>query len=232
MPLIARFSQNKFITQQSAGSVFQQSNVFFGIINSPFSPSKYTLDTLAIYLRYADYQEFINHFEKENRLSGQEDSWETLRTWTNLITNASLKSIKNKIGKRFESFPVRKFAEKKVDDFLRSPFVATAFIALNGYGKSTIVAQLTEKLFTGPNAKYPDDVVCLVDGSILYNLIYHYQKVNELYNLLEFLPTKSFSITFRDNPELVKGRFVLIIDGIDDIYPENEKIDTKQCSDL
>lgn len=198
---------------------------FFGIINSPFTPSKYTLDTLAIYLRYANYEEFINHFGKENRLSGQEDSWETLRTWTNLITNASLKSIKNKIGKRFESFPVRKFAEKKVDDFLCSPSVATAFIALNGYGKSTIVAQLTEKLFTGPDAKYPDDIVCLVDGSILYNLIYHYQKVNELYNLLEFIPTKSFSITFRDNPELVKGRFVLIIDGIDDIYPENEKID-------
>lgn len=198
---------------------------FFGIINSPFSPSKYTLDTLAIYLRYADYQEFINHFEKENRLSGQEDSWETLRTWTNLITNASLKSIKSKIGKRFESFPLRMFAEKKMEDFLSSPNVATAFIAPSGYGKSTIVTQLTEKLFTGPDAKYPNDVVCLVDGSILYNLIYHYQKVNELYNLIEYIPSKSFSIPFRDNPELVKGRFVLIIDGIDDIYPENEKID-------
>lgn len=198
---------------------------FFGIINSPFSPSKYTLDTLAIYLRFADYQDFISHLEKEKRMFEQEDSWDILRTWTNLITNASLKSIKSKIGKRFESFPLRMFAEKKMEDFLSSPNVATAIIAPSGYGKSTIVTQLTEKLFTGPDAKYPNDVVCLVDGSILYNLIYHYQKVNELYNLIEYIPSKSFSIPFRDNPELVKGRFVLIIEGIDDIYPENERID-------
>jgi len=220
----------QILSEQILNSTKRQISVstlkrFFGIISSPFSPSKYTLDTLAIYLRYANYQEFINRVEKEKLLLPQEDSWNTLRTWTNLITNASLKSIRNKIGKRFESFPLRRFAENKVEDFLCSPNIATAFIAPNGYGKSTIVAQLTEKLFTGPDAKYPDDVVCLVDGSILYNLIYHYQKVNELYNLLEFIPTKSFSITFRDHPELVKGRFVLIIDGIDDIYPENEKID-------
>ncbi len=213
--------QNSTKRQVSASTLKR----LFGIIKSTCDPSKYTLDTLSIYLQFENWQEFINNFEKEKHLFSQQETWDNLKERINVITNTSLKSIKNKIGTRFENFPVRRFAEKKFEEFLYSPKTATAFIAPNGYGKSTIVAQLTEKFFTGADAKYPNDIVCLVDGSILYNLLTHGQKINRLYNLIDYDPQKSFSAVFRINPELVKGRFVLIIEGVDDIYSENEKID-------
>lgn len=198
---------------------------FFGIIKSPFSPSKYTLDTLAIYVDFDNWQEFANHFENEKQFISQEQIWDDFKKENNVITQTSLKSLKDKIGKRFENFPLRRFAEKKFDDFLCSSKLATALIAPDGYGKSTTVTQLTEKFFTGADPRYPNDVVCLVDGSILYNLLTYSPEVGRLYNLIEFNPVKGFNVVFRKNPDLVKGRFVVIVDGIDDIYSDNEKTD-------
>jgi len=198
---------------------------FFGIIKSTFDPSKYTLDTLAIYLQFDSWKEFINSFEKTKHQFSQQEQWDDLKIRANIITDVSLTSIKNKIGTRFENFPLRSFAEKKFEKFLNSSKISTAFIAPDGYGKSTIVAQLTEKFFTAPDAKYPRDIVCLVDGAILYNLLNYNANSNQLYNLIEYNPLTSFSAAFRGHPELIKGRIVIIIEGVDDIYSENSKTD-------
>lgn len=198
---------------------------FFGIIKSPFTPSKYTLDTLVIFLGFDNWQVFAEHFGNEKLLNIYDDLWERFKKENNVITNASLISLKNKIGTRFEKFPLRRFADEKFENFLCSSKIATAFIAPDGYGKSTTVTQLADKYFTGTNPRYPNDVVCLVDGSILYNLLTYSQEENRLYSLIEYNPVKSFNVVFRNNPELVKGRFIVIIDGIDDIYLESEKTD-------
>ena len=34
---------------------------FFGVIKSPFTPGKYTLDTFANYLNYEKWQDYIRH---------------------------------------------------------------------------------------------------------------------------------------------------------------------------
>jgi len=196
---------------------------FFGIIQSNFSASKYTLDTLAIFLDFNTWQEFIHYFEKEKHKFSENSSWENLKKRTEEITNKSLQSLKNQVGSRIQNYPYRLFADKKLSGFLASPKTATAFVAPDGYGKTPIVIQLSEKFFTGSNALYPNDILCLIDGSILYNLITLNQKINRVYNLLEFDPKNSFSAPFCENPELIEGRFILIIDGVDDIYPTDGK---------
>lgn len=198
---------------------------FFRIIKSPFTPSKYTLDTLAIFLEYPDWQAYLVNFEKAKVKNSHEISWERTQQVTNEITTASLKSIKSKIGSRFKNFPLRRFAEKKVEAFLHSPKNATAFVAPDGMGKSTIVAQIAEKFFLGEKAKYPDDIICLIDGNIFYNLLSRKQYLSGLSHLIEYNPLNNFSLFFREHPDQVKGRLVLILDGIDDFYPENGKID-------
>ncbi|MGD9930970.1 MAG: hypothetical protein AB7U05_13210 [Mangrovibacterium sp.] len=183
----------------------------------------YTVDTLSIFLEFKDWQEFINHFEKERHRYSPHENWENLKSRTNEITKKSLESIRFKLGNRFENFPYRKFAEKRFSDFLSSPKVAAAFVAPDGYGKTPIVVQLAERFFIGLDALCPNDILCLVDGSLLYNLVTLHQKISRLYNLIEYNPKNSFSSGFREHPEQVKGRFVLIIDGIDDVYPINGK---------
>ena len=124
----------------------------------------------------------------------------------------------------FPDFQVREFAIKKFESFLNSPLTATAFIAPGGYGKTTIVAQLVEIFFTGPHARYPNDIVCLVDGSILLNLINLNLEVVRLKNIFEFEQRNSFSVYFRKHPEQVRGRFVLIIESLYQIYHQEEKL--------
>ncbi|MGQ8336331.1 hypothetical protein ACUNWD_07245 [Sunxiuqinia sp. A32] len=197
---------------------------FFGIINSQFKPSKYTLDTLAIFLDFKNWQDFFNSFEAQKHTYSKVDSWEHLRNRIMLITSHSIESYNSKFSKRSFYFPSRAFAEKKMEAFLASSKIATAFIAPDGYGKSTIALQLTNKFFIGENALYPNDIACLVDGRILPKLIQYNPEVGQVQNLYQFDPKRSFSDYFRKNPHEVKGRFILIIDGLNEIFYQPEKL--------
>jgi len=197
---------------------------FFGIVESPFSPSKFTLDTLSVYLGFANWQDFMNSFEKEQHAFSQYDSWKQLKNRVDVITDLSNTAIKSKEDALFEGIPLREFADLHFQSFLNSPHIATAFVAPGGHGKTTLISQLTHKYFTGEDAKYPDDILCLIDGSILYNLVTENVNINRLYQLLDFDPKNSFSNYFRENPERVKGRFVLIIDGFNEIHLPPEKL--------
>ena len=71
---------------------------FFGIIRSPFNPSRFTLDTLAIYLDFKSWNDFINSFEEEKHAFSKHDSWENLKNRMCVINDYSLESLKSKIG--------------------------------------------------------------------------------------------------------------------------------------
>jgi len=197
---------------------------FFGVVESPFSPSNFTLDTLAVYLGFANWQDFMNSFETEKHTFSQYDSWKQLKNRVDVITEISSRAIKIKEDALFAGIPLREFADSHFQSFLDAPQIATAFIAPGGYGKTSLITQLTEKYFTGEDAKYPDDIICLIDGSILYNLVTQNVKINHLYQLFEYDPRNSFSNYFRENPEKVKGRFVMIIDGFNELGLPPEKL--------
>lgn len=197
---------------------------FFGIVNSPFKPSKYTLDTIAVYLDFNNWNEFMAELERNKIISVESDYWERVNKRIQVVTNESLASIKAKIGTQYTKFPVRVFAVKKIKNFLNSNKTATAFIAPGGYGKTTITAQITEMFFTGEQAIYPKDIVCLIDGSILINLAELNLEMVRMKNVLDFDPDNSFSVYFRKNPDQVKGRFVLIIESLYEIYNKEDKL--------
>lgn len=197
---------------------------FFGIIQTKFNPSKYTLDTLAIYLKFKNWNDFLDNFENNRPTPSEGDEWIQVKNRAQVITNTSLKSLKAKIGDQLSDFPIRTFAVEKFDSFLNSPQFATAFIAPAGYGKSTIVSQLTEMYFTGADAKCPNDIVCLIDGSMLVNLASQNVEILRIQNILNFEQDKSFSNYFRENPNKVGGRFILIINGLSEIYYQAEKL--------
>ncbi|TAJ14178.1 hypothetical protein DMA11_06570 [Marinilabiliaceae bacterium JC017] len=197
---------------------------FFGIIKSPFNPSKFTLDTLAIYLEFNNWQEFINNFEQEKHVFSKEGSWEQLKKRARLVTDYSLASMTSKIGSQITECPLRQFAIQKVDAFFNSSQPATAFIAPEGYGKTLLLTQLVERYFLGEKSLNANDIVCLIDGRILVKLLSLNVKINRIYNLLEFDPKNSFSNYFRENPQEVKGQFVLFVDGINEIFSQAQQL--------
>lgn len=198
----------------------------FGIIQSPHIPSKYSLDTLAIYLNYENWADLRNSFEGYGPIESERDYWALLKKRIQPVTKRSLSSMKAKLGSGFPDFKIREYAVQKFDVFLHSPHSATALIAPGGYGKTSIVTQLVEFFFTGPHARYPDDIVCLVDGSIMLNLLNLNLEVVRLKNIFDFEERNSFSVYFQKNPEQVRGRFVLIIDCLCQIYHQEEKLNS------
>lgn len=196
----------------------------FGIIESPHHPSKYTLDTLAVYLNYESWNELAKSQRPMTMLPADQDYWGRLKFRIQNITDQSLSSMQSKIGYPYSDFPIRQFAVKKFDEFLNSHGTATALIAPEGYGKTTIVAQLTELFFLGKKARYPDDIVCLIDGSILFNLVNLNQEIVRLLDVANMEDRNSFSNYFRRNPDQVKGRFVLIIESLYQIFHREEKL--------
>ena len=197
---------------------------FFGIIKTPFNPSQYTLDTLAIYLNFENWEDYANTFEKNKHSFSNLTSWQQLKRRMLHITSTSMESIRAKIGTGGCDWPLRDFAINKIDSFLTSQKTATAFVAPDGYGKSTLVYRLVKHYFTGPDAKYPDDIVLLIDGSSLVNMGNKYSSNVRIKNLLNFDPADSFSNYFRENPEEIIGRFVLIIDGLNEIFYQTDKL--------
>lgn len=196
----------------------------FGIIESPYHPSKYTLDTLAVYLNFESWNELLKRRRPRAILAADQDYWTRLKSRVRNITDQSLSSMKSKIGEPYADFPVRQFAVDRFEEFLNTDQTATALIAPGGYGKTTIVAQLTEMFFVGQNARYPDDIVCLIDGSILFNLVNLNQEIERLLDMADMEDRNNFSNYFRRNPEQVRGRFVLIIESLYQIFHQEEKL--------
>lgn len=196
----------------------------FGIVKSPYLPSKYTLDTIALFVNYRNWSEMENTISTGQSETAGISQWSYLKSRIEIVTKHSLSSIRAKLSHQLLDFQPREFAISRFEKFLQSPYTATAFIAPGGYGKTTMTTQLTELFFTGPDARYPDDIVCLIDGSILVNLMNLNQEIIRLKGLLDFEGRDSFATYFITHPEHVKGRFVLIIESIYQIYYQGERL--------
>ena len=196
----------------------------FGIIDYPYHPSKYTLDTLSLYLGFRSWSDLQENYSPEQVPPPEVDYWSKLKSRIDIITNRSLASIRARLTDQIKHFKPREFAFSKFELFLNSPYAATAYIAPGGYGKTTIATQLTEHFFTAANARYPNDIVCLIDGSILVNLMNLNLELVRIKNIIDFQEKASFSNYFLDHPDQVKGRFVLIIESLYQIYYQEEKL--------
>ncbi|PTN08777.1 hypothetical protein [Mangrovibacterium marinum] len=197
---------------------------FFGIIQSPFNPSKYTLNTLAIYLGFSNWTDYAVSFEKNKHKYSSLNSWEQLKKRACYLSNNSMLTIGSRIKSEQLQHRPRAFAIEKLEGFMQSSQVATAFIAPGGYGKSTLIYQCAEYFFLGPDARYPNDIAMLLDGGSLISIVNKFDQFNWLHNLLLFKPENSFSKYFREHPDEVKGHFVLIIDALNEIFYHTDKL--------
>ena len=197
---------------------------FFGLVKSSSKPSGYTLDTLAIYLGFGSFVEYSNCFGKDKLKGPAVDSWYLLKKRINILTSISLDSIKLKTNYDSDTFIRRKPLEEFLESFLGSDGIITALTAPDGYGKSAAVIQLSEYFFTGENAIYPQDILCLIDGNFFFSLVSRYPDISLLNNLMDFDFKNSLTHIFNDDMDSLKGRVVVIIDDFDEVFTDTERL--------
>lgn len=196
---------------------------FFGLIKSPFTPSKFTQETLIMYLGFKNEKEYLANYNKFIPKNTTKDIWEETRNRIMQITEHSLNSLKQKTGYNSTQQVFRRFAHEHLNNFLESGKTATFFVAPDGSGKSTIIIQLVEFFFLQKNAILKNDIVTLIDGGIFFNLYAKNQNSEVLNQLLDFKLSNNTQSYFRNHPEKQNGRIWLIIDDVDDIFFDKKR---------
>jgi len=188
---------------------------FFGFANTLHKFSLFTLNSLSQYIGYNDWDSFCK--DKENQTTSVQSIWQDLKLKAHAITEVSLIAKKNNSGVPFNSTANRSFFYPDFDYFLKNNYQFTTISAQPGQGKSILLAHMVEYFFFSENALYKNDIVLLVNSTSINTIIQNGGTLKDWF-LKEF---KFGSLTelisfFKKNPEKREGRFIIIVDGIDE----------------
>lgn len=207
---------SEFVFQETKNYVSETTiKRFFGFANTLHKFSLFTLNSLSQYIGYSDWDSFCK--DKENQVSSVQSIWQNLKLKTHAITDASLIAKKNNSGVPFSSTASRNFFYPDFEYFLKNNYQFTTVSAQPGHGKSILLAHLVEHFFYSENALYKNDIVLLVNSASINSIIQDGSTFKDWFlKEFKFASVSELIAFFKKNPEKREGRFVLIIDGIDE----------------
>ncbi|WP_442589041.1 NACHT domain-containing protein [Pedobacter sp. AW31-3R] len=189
----------------------------FAVVKHKFS--NFTLTTIAEYVDEGSIKQSMLP-ERESKTSG----WQSVKDKVEKITNFTLKTIRNRSGLPYEMTIGRRFAEHDFDDFYQGDYVFTSLISQPGYGKTTLLAHLTEKLFLAPNAQYQTSTVFFVKAYNFFNL----EQLNlnledQLKSQLEIDSDENTLAYINKHQTKQGGKFIIILDGLAELLLKKEQ---------
>ena len=194
---------------------------FFGFAQTLHKFSLFTLNSLSQYIGYSDWEAFCK--EKKGLIDEVDDVWSDLKLRCQAVTNVSLIAKKNNSGVPFDATANRHFLYSDFDYFLKNNYQFTTISAQPGQGKSILLAHLVEHFFYSENAVYKNDIVLLVNSGIISEILQNGLSLKDWFlKEFKFAGVSELIVYFKKNPNECKGRFVLIIDGIDQ-FLSNDK---------
>ncbi|MCZ4222627.1 hypothetical protein [Pedobacter rhodius] len=187
---------------------------FFGFAQTHHKFSLFTLNSLSQYIGYPDWESFCK--DKTSQTEHVNDIWSDLKIRCQVITDASLIASKNSSGIPFEATANRSFLYSDFDYFLKNNYQFTTISAQPGQGKSILLAHFVEHFFYSENALYKKDIVLLINSGTIYDIIQNDLSLKDWFHKeFKFYGVSELINYFKKNPRECKGRFVLIVDGID-----------------
>lgn len=185
----------------------------FGFAKRDTNFSRFTLDTLASYAGFTNWNEFKRTSHSD---AGTTDfSWDKLKQRALSVTSYSLHTIKNGAGIPFSKTIERQFINQDYQRFINSDKLFTVMAAQSGHGKSILIARLTDYFFTGENALYPDDIPIVINGAVINNLVLQGADVEHwIKHEIGLAFDSGFGQYLKNNPQHSKGRIVLFFDGL------------------
>ncbi|WP_443945858.1 hypothetical protein ACJVDH_01765 [Pedobacter sp. AW1-32] len=198
---------------------------FFGFANTLHKFSLFTLNSLSQYIGFADWDSFCK--DKETQVISASSVWQDLRLKTHAITDVSLIAKKNNSGVPFNATANRSFFYPDFDYFLRNDYQFTTISTQPGNGKSILIAHMVEHFFYSENAVYKNDIVLLINATVLNSMIQNGLTLKDWFlKEFKFGSLSELISFFKKNPEQREGRFVVIIDGIDEILNKTSYFNT------
>ncbi|MBO9153097.1 NACHT domain-containing protein [Chitinophaga sp. GCM10012297] len=200
----------------------------FGFAVTQHSFSRYTLNTLAQFCRFRDWEEFQTHFYKKTFRPQSEDDqskWADIRKRAAAVSHYTMLTLKNRSGVPFENTAPRQYCLSHIEKFLESSYAATVFIAPAGWGKSLALVHAAEHYWFGRDPVYQNDVCWFINAHAAGSLLLKGFSLSAwLDNQLSLGNGDNFREYFSTHASEKGGRLVLIIDGFDEIALGADKL--------
>jgi tetratricopeptide (TPR) repeat protein len=188
----------------------------FGFLSTNSNPSNATLDILSLYCGYKDWEEF-----KSKKSFSKVDDIPLIQNWKNAKTNARTVSskyiefLKKQTTLGFDNTAPRKLMQERLNAFLESKYKAKPIIGPGGYGKTTLLINWYEKHFDISQSK--NDIILFLPANTLESFVRKDQFFEDWLLSILNLDSSSLFETLREHPQLAPGKFILIIDALDEI---------------
>lgn len=199
----------------------------FGLAATQHSFSRYTLNTLAQYCRYRDWEEFQQQCQQKHprTQSANQSKWSDIKKKATAVSQYTLLALKNRSGIPYNNTVPRQYCLSHVERFLESDYAATLLIAPAGWGKSLAVAHAAEHNWFGAHALHPEDICWFINAHAAGSLLLKgFSLSSWLDNQLSLGNGENFREYFSTHPNERGGRLVLIIDGFDEITMGADKL--------
>ncbi|WP_346316826.1 hypothetical protein [Chitinophaga sp. YIM B06452] len=199
----------------------------FGFAVTQHSFSRYTLNTLAQYCRFRDWEEFQTHFYKKTFRRPPEDhsKWGDVRKRAAAVSHYTMLTLKNRCGMPFENTVPRQYCLSHIERFLESSHAATVLIAPAGWGKSLALVHAAEHYWFGRDPAYQNDICWFINAHAAGSLLLKGFSLSAwLDNQLSLGNGDNFREYFSNHANEKGGRLVLIIDGFDEIAMGADKL--------
>jgi hypothetical protein len=207
----------------------------YGFAYSKFKPSLFTIDVMAKYCGYQNWEDFC--FKQDQTTVNPNDtstSWETLKLNAGKITSFTLQVLRNKSGIPYNQTIKRQFIDEHFSEFLSGGYTATIVSAPAGYGKTIALCHwIEERLFLNATGK-TNDIILFFSTNALMNAFLSGHDLNHwLLALLGYSADSDIAALF-DNEQKKGGNFFLVIDDLDEyVYkPEQFKLLLNQLLDI
>lgn len=196
----------------------------FGFAKVKDKPSKFTLNTLAIYCGYTNWEQFVDESRKAgNKRKGK---WEDLKRDGAKVSNYTLDSLKSNSGLPFQHTVKREQVHVFIEEFLNSDALATCIVGEGGSGKSIAIAHVVEDFWLKPMPKYPNDILWFLSGANLRALVAKQMDIESWFlDIFSLTKNVDYRNYFSENVNERKGRLVLIIDALDEAVLRSEIVD-------
>lgn len=195
----------------------------FGFLSTNSNPSRVTLDILSRYIGYKNWENF-NQSQISTESTSQDIPyyWEIIKENSKVISSNTVEHIKIKSGIEFSRTVKRQFTKEFIKGFTNSNLPATAIIGPGGYGKSTMLANWYIKWQN--KKKKTDDVVLFISAQMLDQFASTDIFIEVwLMRLLGLKPESSFFSGIIQSNIQPSGKFILIIDALDEITSQGAK---------
>jgi hypothetical protein len=214
--------------RERTGKIVSETTVkrFFGFAAQTFNFSVYTLNALAEFAGFQNWEFFLEHYRQQQSSPQLEfhPKWQEIKSKTGKITFYTTEAIKNNCGIDF-SKAAHRADMLPLAQILHAEYPVSVCLAPAGYGKSVALAQMVEYNWLREGCVYPNDICLFISIHQLNTLLNRgFSMEDWLDNQMSLGDGENIIDYFESHAAEIDGKFILIIDGFDDKVVSNEKL--------